>query len=259
MVATSDFVKEKFDFFNGLCFEGALPAIPVVMVKARTFLGKVEYVYNRGFFGRITGCRDFRMKISVSFDLEEAVLEDVILHEMIHYYIALNRIKDSSAHGHVFREMMDSINEKYGRNITVRHRADQTLRPVQGPQASGPDAGLDGGPVAVPAAGSVCGPVAVPAAVPVCGPTSEPAEAPARQNYVCVSTFRDGKLGVTVCSASKIQYLKRVLPRYFSLEKMEWYTSRDPFFNRFPRARTPKIYKITRAELDAHLRTDANE
>lgn len=210
MVATSEFVKEKFDCFNDLCFGGSLPAIPVVLVKARTFLGKVEYVYNRGFFGRITGCRDFRMKISVSFDLDEAVLEDVILHEMIHYYIALNRIKDSSAHGHVFREMMDSINEKYGRNITVRHRIVS-------------------------------------------------AEAPARLNYLCVSTFRDGKLGLTVCSASKIQYLKRVLPRYFSLEKMEWYTSRDPFFNRFPRARTPKIYKITRAELDAHLRTDAND
>lgn len=243
MVATSEFVKEKFDCFNDLCFGGSLPAIPVVLVKARTFLGKVEYVYNRGFFGRITGCCDFRMKISVSFDLDEAVLEDVILHEMIHYYIALNRITDSSAHGHVFREMMDSINEKYGRNITVRHRADQTLRPVQGLQATGPGEG----PVAVPAAGSVCGPVA------------EPAEAPARLNYLCVSTFRDGKIGVTVCSASKIQYLKRVLPRYFSLEKMEWYTSRDPFFNRFPHARTPKIYKITRAELDAHLRTDAND
>ena len=218
MIATEPYVKAKFEYFNSLCFEGILPPIPIVMVKARSFLGKVEYVCDRGFFGRVGRCRDFRMKISVSYDLGEAVLEDVILHEMIHYYIAVNNIRDSSAHGHVFREMMASINGKYGRNITVRHRS-------VGDSASG-----TGQPATDTAASSA-----------------------SRLNHICVSTFSDGKVGVTVCSESKVRYMKRVLPRCFSLEKMEWYTSKDAFFNRFPRARTPKIYKITRDELDSHL------
>ena len=48
--------------------------------------------------------------------------EDVVIHEMIHLYIAFNGIKDSSSHGSVFRKMMNDINLKHGRNITVSTR-----------------------------------------------------------------------------------------------------------------------------------------
>lgn len=54
--------------------------------------------------------------------MSERELEDTIIHEMIHYYIAYNNIKDTSAHGRVFRQMMAEINEQYGREITISHR-----------------------------------------------------------------------------------------------------------------------------------------
>lgn len=35
---------------------------------------------------------------------------------------------------------------------------------------------------------------------------------------------------------------------------MEWYLSGDPFFGRYPRSTTPKIYRIAEAELSEHLK-----
>ena len=61
-------------------------------------------------------------------------------------------------------------------------------------------------------------------------------------------------VGITVCASTKISELHRLLPKYFKITRMEWYESLDPFFNRFPRAKTPKIYKISEEELSEHLR-----
>ena len=204
MIATVPFIQDTFDRFNALCFDSSLPAVEIVLTRAGSFLGKMEYKSRRDFFGIITSHYDFRMKISTGFDLPQDELEDVVIHEMIHYYIAFRNIRDTSAHGEAFRRMMDIINRKYGRHIRVRHQG-----------------------------ASACG-------------------AGERENAVCVSTFADGKKGVTVCSYAKISELYRLLPKYYRIEKMEWYRSRDTFFNRFPRARTPKIYRITEEELSGH-------
>lgn len=52
----------------------------------------------------------------------------MLLHEMIHYYIAYKGICDTSAHGKVFRQMMSQINARYDRHITVSHRTTDTER-----------------------------------------------------------------------------------------------------------------------------------
>lgn len=53
MIASQDFVKTTFNHFNALCFEGALPVVPIALTKARSFLGKMEYKSRRDFFGII--------------------------------------------------------------------------------------------------------------------------------------------------------------------------------------------------------------
>ena len=212
MTATLPFVKETFDRFNALCFEGMLPTVPTVLTKAGTFLGRMEYKSRRDFFGLITSHYDLRMKISTGFDLPQEELEDVVIHEMIHYYIAYRNISDTSAHGEKFRRIMEAINRKYGRHITVRHRG----RPEQNLVRGG--------------------------------------DGRVKNHCLCVSTFPDGKMGVTVCASAKVPELHRLLPRYYRIVKMEWYESSDPFFSRFPRSRTPKIYKIAPDELSGHLR-----
>lgn len=62
----------------------------------------------------------FTIKVTKYYDLPEREYQNVLLHEMIHYYIAYQRIKDTSAHGQVFRAMMNELNSRHGWNIMVR-------------------------------------------------------------------------------------------------------------------------------------------
>ncbi len=209
MIATLPFVQETFDRFNALCFEGALPPVPIVLSKARTFLGKVEYKGVRGLFGLLSSNKDFRMKISTSFDLPQEELEDVVLHEMIHYYIAWKHLKDSSSHGKVFRSIMGQINSGYGRHVSISHKS----RP---------------------------------------GQVNARPRKPGMRN-VCVTTFKDGSRGVTVACDTKVRELHRFFSRCPDICGIQWYGTDDPFFDKYPRSRTPKVYKISPEELEQHL------
>ena len=67
MIASVPFVQKTFDYFNAQCFNGVLPAVPIVLTKAGTFLGKMEYKSSRDIFGIISSHYDFRLKISTGF------------------------------------------------------------------------------------------------------------------------------------------------------------------------------------------------
>ena len=56
-------------------------------------------------------------------DLPENVIEDTILHEMIHYYILSNQMQDTGPHGKLFIAKMQEINRKFNRNLSVTHRS----------------------------------------------------------------------------------------------------------------------------------------
>ena len=127
MKATVDFVRERFDYFNRLCFEGKLEPVPLRVSNARTYLGVCRYRKRRRLLGGYE-MYGFSICISARFDLPEAEIEDTVIHEMIHYYIWQNGIKDTSAHGKVFRSVMDEINRTHGRHITVSHRSSPQLR-----------------------------------------------------------------------------------------------------------------------------------
>lgn len=120
MKADIPYIEEAFQRFNALCFDGMLPPVKIVLSHAKTFLGKLEYKIVRDRFGNVVGHEGYILKISTWYDLPENELEDVIIHEMIHYYIAFRNIKDSSVHGNVFKRMMNSLNSEFGRNITIR-------------------------------------------------------------------------------------------------------------------------------------------
>lgn len=132
MRATIPYIKQKFDEFNSLCFAGRLPPIAVELSNAKTFLGMCVFKKRRTIFGK-TENYDFRLRISTRFDLPEADVEDTIIHEMIHYCIALDNIPDTSAHGRVFRGMMNNINRNFNRSVTISRR----IPPEQREQAYG--------------------------------------------------------------------------------------------------------------------------
>ncbi len=117
MRANRVFVLEKYEEFNRECFAGTLPVVPLNISRSRRALGCLKF-RRRG--GR---CYDYSIWISNRLDMPQEVIEDTIIHEMIHLYIYVNGLKDTSAHGKIFRTMMEAINTRHGRRITVSHRS----------------------------------------------------------------------------------------------------------------------------------------
>lgn len=124
MKATIPYVEKRFEEFNQQMFDGKLPRLPIELSDAKTFLGLCVYKKKRTLWGK-TMCYDFKLRINTRIDLAEAEVEDIIIHEMIHYYIGLNGIKDTSTHGQVFRLMMNRINEQFSRHIRISHKPTQ--------------------------------------------------------------------------------------------------------------------------------------
>lgn len=208
LAPTEAWVQERISEYNRLIFNSELPPVPVVITRANSYLGKLCYVRKRSLFGS-SSATDFVMRISSACELSEREREDVIIHELIHYYIAYKGIKDTSIHGQVFRSMMNDINSRYGRHIEVSHKLSGVHRPRR--QASG---GV---------------------------------------RIVCISELSDGRMGVTVCARSRVYELRSKLPRYYGVRKMEWYMTDDSYFDRYPRSISPKIYRISPEEIQAHL------
>lgn len=71
-----------------------------------------------------------------------------------------------------------------------------------------------------------------------------------RQHLICISRFRGNQLGITIANRSKLFMLWDALLKVPKIVECNWYVSTDPFFNRFPRASSFKVYPISRSELD---------
>lgn len=204
------YLENKFSEYNAEIFGGALEPVEIRLSNAKSFLGKLQYRYVRGIFGKINGLKDAAIRINTRYDLSEEEIQDTLIHEMIHWHIVSHRIKDTSTHGKLFREMMDEINSRFGRHVTVSHRKKD-------------------------------------------GPLVE-TDPKVRECIFCVSQLRDGRTGLTVVSQAGYAPVRRSLRRMYPIAAMAWYRSCDPYFNRFPRSRTPKVYLVDPAELDAALR-----
>lgn len=122
MKATIPYIKKKFREYNQLMFGGTLPELPIELSDAKGFVGVCRYKKRKDDDGNVE-YYDFRMNINTRIDLPEAEIEDTIIHEMIHYFIGINRLEDSSSHGPMFQHLMKSFNEKYGRHISISHKS----------------------------------------------------------------------------------------------------------------------------------------
>lgn len=208
MTPTVGYLEERFDTFNRMCFDGALPRIPIKLSSARSFIGRLQYRPIRDWRGKVVRHEDFVLRISTRYDLPEAEVEDTLIHEMIHYWIAFNGIRDTSTHGHVFRAKMKEINGKHGRHLTISHKS-----------------------------------------------TPEELDRDQRVtiHYFCVSQLADGRTALTVAASTRIRAIQRTFQWSPSVRSTAWYSSEDPWFNRFPRCRSPKLFPVEPAELAPHL------
>ena len=128
MQFTLPFIGDSFQRFNKLVFEGKLPTPCFMLSRARTFVGKFEARGKRDWMGRTHW--NYVLRFSTAFDLPQEELEDTILHEMIHFSLRISNMRDVSPHGPKFRTMMEIINERFNRHITVSHDSKGKGSPV---------------------------------------------------------------------------------------------------------------------------------
>ena len=128
MQFTLPFIRDSFQRFNKLVFEGKLPTPCFMLSRARTFVGKFEARGKRDWMGRTHW--NYVLRFSTAFDLPQEELEDTILHEMIHFSLRVSDRRDATPHGPKFRTMMEIINERFNRHITVSHDSKGKGSPV---------------------------------------------------------------------------------------------------------------------------------
>lgn len=122
-----EYVERKFNKFNELMFAGRLPKIPVYLTESKRFLGLCRWSIKKLPNGR-KEYYDYQLRINTRIYLPENEVEDVIIHEMIHYFIAYNGLEDTSSHGNIFKSIMNSINTNYGRNVSLKYKMSEEQR-----------------------------------------------------------------------------------------------------------------------------------
>lgn len=106
-----------FGTFNHAYFDDRLPLPRLVVSRSRTRLGSMSCKRRlKGFRMRNT---DYAIHLSNYYELSERQFQNVLLHEMIHYFIAYSGQRDRSAHGPLFRAWMTRLNHEHGWEITV--------------------------------------------------------------------------------------------------------------------------------------------
>ncbi len=119
MEITIAYLQEAFRKYNEEIFENTLPMPNLRVSNAKRRLGSMHYHIQKAW-GKTR--RNFTIVVSNYYDVPLPLIEDTLIHEMIHYEIAYKKLKDTSAHGILFRQRMDEINSKHHRNITISKR-----------------------------------------------------------------------------------------------------------------------------------------
>lgn len=212
MRPTIEYIRQKFNEYNTMIFEGKLEQLPFKLSRARTFLGQIAFKRRKNPDGTCH-YHDFIFRISCLIDRPEHIIEDTIIHEMIHYYILSSQIQDTSSHGRVFRKIMNDINRRFNRNITITHVKTEE---------------------------------------------DKDNDTQTRQHLLCVIKLDNGNTGLLVASHTRLFQLWDALYRARGLTEWTWYMSYNPFFNRFSRSQSLKIYHVEEDTLKQNLE-DARE
>ena len=99
MDITIAYLKAAFNKYNEEIFGNTLPIPNLRVSNAKQRLGSMSYRIQR-VWGKTH--RSFTISISNYYDTPQSLIEDTLIHEMIHYEIAYKNLKDTSAHGTLF-------------------------------------------------------------------------------------------------------------------------------------------------------------
>lgn len=115
MVVSEFNLLAAFHCHNEEYFDGVLPIPNLVISHSYRTLGYFHCdVDEYGNYYNET------IEISDSYDYTEEQFRDIMIHEMIHYYLLYVGLDTKCTHGKEFKKMMDDFNIRYGFNITKK-------------------------------------------------------------------------------------------------------------------------------------------
>jgi len=121
MTVNIEWIAQQFELFNALYFDKVLPTPLFLVSKTKTKLG--WFVHKKRFTFRGFRSYDYKIGMSTHYQFTERQAQNILLHEMIHFYIAFKNIKDKSAHGPVFKRLMNQFNQEFGWELTGSAKA----------------------------------------------------------------------------------------------------------------------------------------
>lgn len=134
MIANFETMSRMFKECNKKYFNGSLPAPTFNTINKLNIIAK--FVYNKNKGGKYP-IKWQEIRISDCYDFSEEDFRDIMVHEMIHYYIALNNIKDNKEHGKEFMKIANELNSKYNLNITKTKSASSFEKTEKAPKYNG--------------------------------------------------------------------------------------------------------------------------
>ena len=114
MEITKEYIIERFRELNKAIFNRELPLPDFQLLKSYSYCGKFsckKVIGKRRLKGQ-------RIEISSYYDWTEKDLDDVLVHEMLHYYLAYKHIDNNLTHGDEFKKYANLINNAFDFHIT---------------------------------------------------------------------------------------------------------------------------------------------
>lgn len=111
MEITKELIKERFKTLNKTIFNGKLPLPHKFAVKQFNLVAGQIQINNNGKNPIVT------ILISNCFDYNDTTLNEVIIHEMIHYYLFTKGDKNAFKHKTSFTNICKKIKNEFGFEI----------------------------------------------------------------------------------------------------------------------------------------------
>lgn len=116
MVANLLNMRLTFDECNIKFFDGKLPIPMFDLLHSFRTCGYFRCEYEHVWFSKRLYI--FCILMTDYYDFTPKQFEDILVHEMIHYYLAYFGLDKSCSHGRKFKQMAKQLNQTYGLNIT---------------------------------------------------------------------------------------------------------------------------------------------
>lgn len=116
MVANLVNLAENFNICNYVYFEEKLPVPQFGLLHSFRTCGYFHCDYEQEWFSK--RLYNFCISMTDYYDFTPKQFEDILVHEMIHYYLAYFGIDKRCKHGRKFKEMAERLNRTYGLNVT---------------------------------------------------------------------------------------------------------------------------------------------